>query len=137
MREVLQGTLFNSISSIAEDPSNLPNVFAPTLTLERDIGILLFTRKNPNEPAILKIGDIVSLKNVNFKNVSTKIIIHGWTDSGKSIWVEEFRKNYLSVGDYNIIIIDWLPGASKEYLAATRVTRQVSKIFIFTSCWNW
>lgn len=37
----------------------------------------------------------------------TKIIIHGWQDHIISDWVVEFRKEYLKIGDYNIIVVDW------------------------------
>lgn len=125
MKELLMDSFVNTVSSIAEDLPNFPKFFNPILKPERDIGIFLFTRKNPNEPVTLKVGDIVSLRKSNFKNVPTKIIIHGWTDSSKNIWTGEFRENYLKAGDYNVILVDWFCGASKDYLVSAKVTRQV------------
>jgi hypothetical protein len=96
---------------------------------DRDISFSLFTKDNPNEPVLLKLGDTVSLKNYNFTTVGpTKILIHGWTDNGNGSWIQDIRRNYLMTGNYNIIIVDWSAGSLKEYLVSASLTKQVSYI---------
>lgn len=129
MEEVMLDSFINSLSPVAEDhPSQLlQNVLEPNVISERDIGFFLYTRENPNEPVSLRLGDVLSLRASNFSyHLPTKVLIHGWTDNGNSLWIKEFRRNYLKTGDFNVIIIDWSVDASKDYKISARLTKQVS-----------
>ncbi|XP_058801267.1 pancreatic lipase-related protein 2-like isoform X2 [Phymastichus coffea] len=93
---------------------------------DKGIGFYLFTRENPNEPVILDVDDIGSLRSANFnRSAPTKVLVHGWMDSGSSWWMHDFRRNYLNSGYYNVIIVDWSSGSSKEYLIAARFVKRV------------
>ena len=102
---------------------------------EQDVIFLLYTRDYPDEPVILKNGDITSLNSANFSiTVSpVKLLIHGWTNSIRDSWMHEFREKYLSLGkNYNVILVDWTAISSKDYLIAARLTKGVSNImFVF------
>ncbi|XP_011500288.1 PREDICTED: pancreatic triacylglycerol lipase-like [Ceratosolen solmsi marchali] len=126
LEEVILDSYINSLSTLPEDFLFLTNVLDPIMVPERDISFSLFTRKNPSEPLMLKLDDIISLRNSNFITLGiTKIIIHGWTDNGNSSWIQDIRRNYLLMGNYNIIVVDWSAGSLKEYLVSASLTKQV------------
>ncbi|PIK44729.1 putative pancreatic triacylglycerol lipase [Apostichopus japonicus] len=67
-----------------------------------------------------------SLANSNFDpNLETKILVHGYGESGYSSWIETMGRAFLSVGNYNIIRVDWFPGAFELYHKATSNARLV------------
>lgn len=107
----------------------IPNAIDPILEPERDIKFLLFTRDNLEEPDTLSVSDISCLEDSHFNpDDPTKVLIHGWTDFGYTLWLQEAKKNYLSTGSYNVIIVDWSGGSFRDYLAAVRLTKQVRHI---------
>ncbi|XP_074109067.1 pancreatic triacylglycerol lipase-like [Cotesia typhae] len=99
-----------------------------TLILDQDVQFHLFTKDNPDFEYLLKIHDNINLSDSPFdNNVSTKIIIHGWTDSVYSNWIKELRNNYLLTDNYNIICVNWYPVSAKEYRIAAKLTRQIGE----------
>lgn len=58
----------------------------------------------------------------NIKEVNGSIplvfIIHGWKDSANNTWVEEIAQAFLKKGSYNIVVVDWLKPADREYYVA-------------------
>ena len=55
--------------------------------VEKEVDFLLWTKDNPTEPDKLKIGDVFSLHLSHFKSdLPTKILIHGFEDTGKVIY---------------------------------------------------
>ena len=128
MEEILTDSCSNSLSQLPEEHSILPNLLEPLTLTSADIGYFLFTRNNPDEPLIFNMGDFSSLDNVNFSsNAQFKIIIHGWTDTASSMWMNDLRRNYLKAGDFNVIIVDWSIGAFRDYLTSARVSKIVSE----------
>ncbi|XP_035730167.1 phospholipase A1 VesT1.02-like [Vespa mandarinia] len=74
------------------------------------VKFILYTRQNPIDGYILKLDDLPNLQNPDCTwNASnpTKIITHGWRGSHKSDSCVRVRDAYLTVGDYNVIVIDW------------------------------
>ncbi|XP_015591576.1 pancreatic triacylglycerol lipase [Cephus cinctus] len=131
--DFLQEMLINQmISANPEQPeiadrTGLLSFLDPKL-MPHDVIFHLYTRNNPVASYILKTGDIANLKNSKFDgNLSTKVIIHGWTNSGKSYWYNHFRHNYLTVGNYNVIGVDWFAGSAKGYLTSVVITRKVGE----------
>lgn len=121
--------MVNSMSPLPEDRVFLPNLVDPVT--EREIGFFFYSKENPVEPVTLRIGDVASFKTYNFSvDKPMKVLIHGWTDTGSSTWMQDVRKNYLKVGDYNVVVVDWSVGSLKDYLTSSRLTRQVSKVMI-------
>lgn len=93
-----------------------------------DVTYDLYTTNNKEQAVTLQTGDIAQLKDSSFNSAwPTKIIIHGWVENGDTFWYHDIRRNYLSIGDYNIICVNWFPGANKEYLTSVRLTRQVNR----------
>lgn len=115
----------NPTSIISNDPA-IGNIFELEFKAE-DINYELYTKDNKEQSVSLRVGDATRLKESPFNPAwPTKIIIHGWTDNGNTFWLHDIRRNYLSVGDYNVICIDWSAGSSKEYLTSVKLTHQVS-----------
>lgn len=119
--------LVNTTLGIQDDRRFLSSILDPVVIPERDFSFILFTKVNPDEPFLMKLDDSENLQESSFNALHlTKIIIHGWTDSSQASWLQEMRRNYLNVGAYNVICINWFAGSVKEYLAAAKITRQVS-----------
>lgn len=92
-----------------------------------DINYELYTKDNKEQSVSLRVGDAAQLKESPFNpEWPTKIIIHGWSESGNAFWLHDIRRNYLSVADYNVIYVDWFASSTKEYLMSVKLTRQVS-----------
>lgn len=97
-----------------------------------DVNYDLYTKDNKEQAFSLRVGDTAQLKDSPFNPTwPTKIIVHGWTDSGDTFWLHDIRRNYLSIGDYNVICVNWFTGSAKEYLTSVKLTRQVNVIFFF------
>ncbi|XP_014204208.1 pancreatic lipase-related protein 2-like [Copidosoma floridanum] len=123
MEEILLESFVNSASMAGLDALLDPS----TLSIpEWDVGFYLYTRQNPSEPAVLSVSEPSGLNRSYFDaTMPTKILIHGWTDSGSSSWMHDMRRNYLDAADYNVILVDWSSGSFKEYLVAARLTKLV------------
>ncbi|XP_043682139.1 pancreatic triacylglycerol lipase-like isoform X3 [Vespula pensylvanica] len=125
--EVLLDALVNPMGTAQNDRSVINNIFDPNLIAE-DVTFELYTRNNPVQAYFLKVDDIIGLKESPFESENpTKILIHGWTDSANTYWLQDFRQNYLTVGNYNVISVNWFPASLKEYWIAAKLTRQVGK----------
>ena len=127
LEEAILNALVNPTFVIQDDRTFLSSFLDPVMISDRDVGVLLFTKVNPDKPYIMKLNDSENLQGSSFNALRpTKVIIHGWTDSSETYWLQDMRKNYLNVGDYNVICINWFPGSVKEYLTAAKITRKVS-----------
>ena len=56
------------------------------------------------------------------------MITHGYLEHGKKSWLLRMKEQLLKHGDYNVIVLDWLPGSGPPY---TQVSLRVVKISIF------
>ncbi|CAG7720552.1 unnamed protein product [Allacma fusca] len=90
---------------------------------------LLFTRNDtadektgyellPDKDAILRFSKFDS-------NRKTVFLIHGFTDSHTSPWMQKAKDGLLEKEDVNLIAVDWAPGAKSPYLSATANARLV------------
>lgn len=132
LEEKILNVLVNTAVLKTDDRGILSGILDPIVVPEKDISFQLYTKSNSDEPYKLIVNDSENLKESEFNSsLSTKILIHGWTDSAQAPWLREMRANYLTNDDYNVILINWLAGAIKEYSAAARITRQVSNEFLF------
>lgn len=55
--------------------------------------------------------------------LETKILAHGYGESGYSDWMEKMGRAFLEIGDYNIIRVNWFDGAFSLYPAAASNAR--------------
>jgi len=119
----------NPISMASHDRAMLTNILDPDFKADA-ISYELFTKENKEQGVHLNVDDTARLKDSPFNPAwPVKIIIHGWTDNGDTFWLHDIRRNYLSIGDYNVICVNWFAGSSREYLTSVRLTRQVNKTF--------
>lgn len=97
---------------------------------DEDVIFKLYKRDNPTNFTVLRIDNQRSFSNdTPFDPTKpTKIHIHGYL-ALPSI-VDRYRQVYLSVGDYNFIVVDWMEGAQTfNYFMAKRRVKDVSKNF--------
>ncbi|XP_011173570.2 pancreatic triacylglycerol lipase [Solenopsis invicta] len=126
-KEGLLDVLMNPKSIISNDRASIDNIFELDLKAD-DINYELYTNDNKEQSVSLRVGDATQLKDSPFNPAwPTKIIIHGWMENGNSFWLHDVRRNYLSVGDYNVIYVDWFAGSAKEYLTTVQLTRKVGE----------
>ncbi|XP_058467034.1 pancreatic triacylglycerol lipase-like [Malaya genurostris] len=98
--------------SVPEDDSMQP-LFDP----HADIIYRLFTRSNPTEEQVLTDAESVQSSNFN-PNHPTRFTIHGWSNDGSHFMNQDIRDEFLRVGDFNIITVDWGVGAKTNYITA-------------------
>ncbi|XP_058832390.1 pancreatic triacylglycerol lipase-like [Topomyia yanbarensis] len=98
------------------DPNKPEHMFTP----ENDMVFRLFTRSNPTEPQILSIGNPSSITGSNFNAAHrTRFTIHGWNGNGNDGSNTVIRNSLLSVGDFNVISVDWSVAAvTPNYISA-------------------
>lgn len=67
----------------------------------------------------------------NLQQVNNKLpfvfLIHGYTRSHTTDWIEKATKEYLTKGDYNILQVDWSKPASQSYDISSNNTEPVGK----------
>ncbi|XP_030022432.2 lipase member I-like [Manduca sexta] len=68
----------------------------------------LFTRQNRNNRQVIVNGQINTLRNSNFRaSRPTKVIVHGWRNSGTSPMNPQITEAFLNIQDCNVIVVDW------------------------------
>ncbi|XP_053685619.1 pancreatic triacylglycerol lipase-like [Sabethes cyaneus] len=102
----------------------------PRFNADTDIIFRLFTRSNPNEGQVLGWNDPSSVQNSHFNPAHpTRFTIHGWNNDGSSAVNTNIRQNYLAVGDFNVISVDWGAGAQTiNYISARNRVSIVGEI---------
>lgn len=88
-------TLQRPISYLPDTPEKISTKF------------MLYTRRNQNNADIIRYNSIGSYYD---PSKPTKFIIHGFLHNGIKKWVLDIKDNFLSIGDYNIIGVDWSKG---------------------------
>ncbi|XP_067849124.1 phospholipase A1 member A [Heptranchias perlo] len=84
--------------------------------LDLNVRFMLLTRRNPDCAQIIN-GSNNDIENSNFnRSLPTKLIMHGYRITGsKPSWVDTLAKELISAMDVNIVIVDWLIGATALY----------------------
>ncbi|XP_052892536.1 pancreatic triacylglycerol lipase-like [Anopheles moucheti] len=105
------------------NPYDIPendNVVEPLFNPETDVIFRLFTRRNPAHGQVLDWNNPASVQNSNFiASHPTRFTIHGWNGGETSGLHANIRQNYLGVGEFNVIAVDWGVGAQTvNYIAA-------------------
>ncbi|XP_030022464.2 lipase member H-A [Manduca sexta] len=68
----------------------------------------LFTRQNPTNRQVITNGNVNSIRNSNYRgNRPTKVIVHGWRNSGTTEMNPLITSAFLAVQDCNVIVVDW------------------------------
>lgn len=91
-----------------------------------DVIFKLYKRENPTNFTILTInGSHLITGDIFEPGLLTRIHIHGFLPTKEII--DRYREVYLSVGDYNFIVVDWTEGAfTLNYYWAKRRVKDVS-----------
>ncbi|XP_058063201.1 pancreatic triacylglycerol lipase-like [Anopheles bellator] len=115
------------------NPYDLPvqdNELEPLFNPESDVIFQLFTRSNPALGQVLQWNNPASVQNSNFNPAHpTRFTIHGWNGGGTSGLHASIRQNYLGVGEFNVILVDWGVGAQTvNYIAARNRVASVGDI---------
>ncbi|EDS41786.1 pancreatic triacylglycerol lipase [Culex quinquefasciatus] len=102
----------------------------PLFNAESDIVFRLFTRQNPVHGQVLEWNNPASVLNSNFNPGNpTRFTIHGWNGDGTSGLHSNIRENYFTVGDFNVINVDWGAGAQTiNYITARNRVASVGDI---------
>ena len=67
--------------------------------IKSDVDFLLWTKDNPLEPDILEVGNLSALAASHFqRDLPTRILIHGYEDTGTTGWVLTVRNSYFNKG---------------------------------------
>ncbi|XP_055295778.1 lipase member H-A-like [Sitodiplosis mosellana] len=90
--------------------------------INKDLVFRLYTREDPVMYYALKPNGSPAVSETPFNSSRpTRIFVHGYKSKEKVI--KRYTENYLDIGDYNFIAVDWIEGAStyNYYLAKSRV----------------
>jgi len=95
------------------------------------IRIFLWTRLNPEAKDFVELTE-ESLANSHFNPGNpTKILAHGWNSNGRNHgkgFGDEYKDEYLAVGDFNVFSIDWGDLESwTNYFHAAAITKPVAQ----------
>lgn len=90
---------------------------------------LLYNRNTAGDtPTHLKFNQTADYyKSTNFNpKLETKFIVHGFSDNSEfGVWMKVLKDNFLKLGDFNVIIVDWKHGDKINYVRAVANTRIV------------
>uniref|UniRef100_A0A182N2H5 Lipase domain-containing protein n=1 Tax=Anopheles dirus TaxID=7168 RepID=A0A182N2H5_9DIPT len=118
---------------INTNPYEIPaadDAVEPLFNPETDVIFRLFTRRNPAHGQILSWNSVASVQSSNFvASHPTRFTIHGWNGGETSGLHANIRQNYLGVGEFNVIAVDWGVGAQTvNYIAARNRVASVGDI---------
>lgn len=87
------------------------------------------TTKKPSSTAADDIKPVLNLNVLeDLKNVSTRVIVHGFGSSCPHVWIYELRTALMAVENCIVICVDWENGATlPNYVRAAANTRLVGK----------
>ena len=113
-----------------KDPTIRPVVFLPQSPEHIKTRFLLYTRKNLKDEQHINYDDHESIKKSNFDGTKqTKFIVHGFLDNPSlGPYMKDMKDEFLAVGDYNVVIVDWSGGNGLPYTQATANTRVVGPV---------
>ena len=76
--------------------------------MAKDVNFLLWTRQNPENCYSIQLNDSLPtvLRNSSFSpNAVTKILIHGYEDTGDTDWIIRVKDKYLKKGKLTISLL--------------------------------
>ncbi|XP_023308368.2 phospholipase A1 VesT1.02-like [Lucilia cuprina] len=87
----------------------------------------LYTQSNPKKgQKITADGKSIAKSYFNPAH-PTRFVIHGWTQSYTADMNKEIRDAWLSIGEYNIIVVDWARARSVDYATSVLAVPTVGK----------
>jgi pancreatic triacylglycerol lipase len=90
----------------------------PLFVAEKDMKFVLFTQSVRGGEEITMNVSSLDASSFN-KNHPTRLTIHGWNGDETSLVNSAVIQEYLNLGDFNCIMVDWSRGAGTlDYIAA-------------------
>ncbi|KOC62000.1 Pancreatic lipase-related protein 1, partial [Habropoda laboriosa] len=104
--------------------------------LKSSIFFYLHTKKTVDNPELLYLNNVDSVKNSHFDpKKETKFVTHGWMNSRNSPSCTLVVSAFVTHGDYNIIVTDWSAISIMPYIWSSNrvvmVAQYVSKMIDF------
>ncbi|KAK1167912.1 phospholipase A1 member A isoform X1 [Acipenser oxyrinchus oxyrinchus] len=89
---------------------------------------LIFTPRSRNCASIASGGSIEEIQATNFNSsLDTKVIILGYRALGnKPSWIDDLVQALLSAAEVNVLVVDWLYGASSAYNVVVQNSQELS-----------
>ena len=94
-----------------------PICYLPDTPEKISTKLMLYTRRNQYNADLVRYNSIGQYYD---PKKPTKFIIHGFLHNGIKKWVLDIKDNFLSIGDYNIIGVDWSKGSLQNIKAFYR-----------------
>ncbi|KAG9471164.1 hypothetical protein GDO78_015567, partial [Eleutherodactylus coqui] len=90
---------------------------------------LLFSPRNSTCAELIYANDTHSIENSAFNaTLDTKVILHGFRAFGsKPSWVDGMVKALLAAGEVNVVVVDWVCGATAKYNQAVENVPKLSR----------
>lgn len=91
------------------NPYDVP--IEPLFVAEKDVKFILSTRKTKKHGEEINF-DVSSIEDSTFdSNHPSRITLHGWNGDETSFVNSKVTEEYLRLGDFNCIMVDWSRGA--------------------------
>jgi pancreatic triacylglycerol lipase len=102
------------------DLNSFTDEVSPAYVPEEDIIFTLCTLRNPTSCQVVQWNNMDSIRNSNFDaSRPTQFTVHGWNGDGSGGVNSMIRSRYFTLGDYNMITVDWGAGAQTiNYITA-------------------
>ncbi|KAM9324599.1 pancreatic lipase-related protein 2-like [Gastrophryne carolinensis] len=108
------GTVERPVAKLPWDPAKINTRF------------LLYTRNNQNSYQAISAANPSTISSSNFRTSrKTRVVIHGFTDSGESTWLSDICRKLFQIEDVNCIAVDWSGGSRTQYTQASNNVRVV------------
>lgn len=94
----------------------------PIYNAESDVIFTLFTKEDQAMGQVIQLNDPSSVQNSSFNaSLPTKVTIHGFLADATTTVSTNVKDAFFSVGQFNVISVDWSAGAKTiNYVAARR-----------------
>ncbi|XP_064624490.1 pancreatic lipase-related protein 2-like [Lineus longissimus] len=108
------------------DLSSRPLQLLPQERNDIDTVFLVYNRNTGGRMELLNPRLPAGISLTRFDpSLETKVIIHGFLDSSRAMWVNQTANEFLRKSDVNVILVDWEKGGAFPYHQATANTRLV------------
>ncbi|KAH1014526.1 lipase member H-A [Dendroctonus ponderosae] len=124
--EAINDRLRNDFFYIYKNAAVETRDFQQKPVTENEVSFYLYTGENPKEYSVIGQDNLDQFWNTTNQIV---LLIHGWTNSRQSDWMEDLKNAFLVRDkDSFVIMVDWQEPANQLYYVSSINTYDVSKI---------
>ncbi|KAM9319612.1 phospholipase A1 member A [Gastrophryne carolinensis] len=128
---LLTSIVCTGLAEVQQDPQDGCATFQTSGFFQEhklQIQILLYTPHNPTCGQLVRFNQSGGISTSVFNaSLDTKIIIHGFRVLGnKPSWTERLVEAFLGAGPANVVLIDWVTGATAKYNQAVENVPKLS-----------